>query len=185
MPLCGHDEGEVMAEEEETLEESGDAEADLDALVNESEDAAAGAEDEGGLNDLITASVEETADDSGEVGDLDAMLDDASSAPMEVGSEGAALEGMDVGFLMEMPLTLTFEVGRAKLQIGDLLSLGQGSVLELHRLVGEDLDLFVNGKLIARGEVVVINEKFGARLTEVIPPEDRIKRMGGVDSPSM
>ena len=65
--------------------------------------------------------------------------------------------------------------------ISDLLSLGQGSVLDLHRLVGESLDLFVNNRLIARGEVVVINEKFGARLTEIIPPEERIKRMGGMD----
>ncbi len=80
-----------------------------------------------------------------------------------------------------MPLTVTFEVGRAKMNISDLLSLGQGSVLELHRLVGEDLDMFVNGKLVARGEVVVINEKFGARLTEVIPPAERVKRLGGMD----
>ena len=166
-----------MAEEEEIPADKGDAEADLDALVNESEDSASD-DDSGGLTDLVMAG-------GGDVGDLDAMLDDASSVPMEVGSEGAAMEGMDVEFLMEMPLTLTFEVGRAKLLIGDLLSLGQGSVLELHRLVGENLDLFVNGKLIAQGEVVVINEKFGARLTEVIPPEERIKRMGGVASPSM
>jgi len=82
---------------------------------------------------------------------------------------------------LEMPLTVTFEVGRAKMPISDLLSLGQGSVLDLHRLVGESLDLFVNNRLIARGEVVVINEKFGARLTEIIPPEERIKRMGGMD----
>ncbi len=63
----------------------------------------------------------------------------------------------------------------------DLLSLGQGSVLELHRLVGEDLDVFVNGKLVARGEVVVYKEKFGARITEIISPTDRVKRMAGMD----
>ena len=175
-----------MAAEEEIQADDGDAEADLDALVNESEDVAeSDAEAEGGLTDLITTSGDAAGDASGEAGDLDAMLDDAATFPAEAGSEGKALEGMDVEFLMEMSLTLTFEVGRAKLQIGDLLTLGQGSVLELHRLVGEDLDLFVNGKLIARGEVVIINEKFGARLTEVISPEDRIKRMGGVNSFSM
>ena len=80
-----------------------------------------------------------------------------------------------------MPLNLTFEVGRAKMMIGDLLSLGQGSVIELHRLVGEDLDLFVSGRLIAKGEVVVINEKFGVRILEIIPPSERIKIMGGMD----
>jgi len=173
-----------MAEEDEIQADNGDAEADLDALVNESEDSVS--DDDGGeLADLVTAGGDDAGGDGGDAGDLDEMLDEASSVPMEVGSEGAAAEGMGVEFLMEMPLTLTFEVGRAKLKIGDLLSLGQGSVLELHRLVGEDLDLFVNGKLIAHGKVVVINEKFGAQLTEVITPEERIKRMGAVASPSM
>ena len=173
-----------MAEEEEIQADNGDAEADLDALVNESEDSVSD-DDGGGLADLVTAGGDDAVGDGGDAGDLDEMLDDASSVPMEVGSEGAVAEGIGVEFLMEMPLTLTFEVGRAKLKIGDLLSLGQGSVLELHRLVGEDLDLFVNGKLIAHGKVVVINEKFGAQLTEVITPEERIKRMGAVASPSM
>ena len=173
-----------MAEEEAIQADNGDAEADLDALVNESEDSVSD-DDGGGLADLVTAGGDDAVGDGGDAGDLDEMLDDASSVPMEVGSEEAVAEGMGVEFLMEMPLTLTFEVGRAKLKIGDLLSLGQGSVLELHRLVGEDLDLFVNGKLIAHGKVVVINEKFGAQLTEVITPEERIKRMGAVASPSM
>ena len=173
-----------MAEEEEIQADNGDAEADLDALVNESEDSVSD-DDGGGLADLVTTGGDDAVGDGGDAGDLDEMLDEASSVPMEVGSEEAAAEGMGVEFLMEMPLTLTFEVGRAKLKIGDLLSLGQGSVLELHRLVGEDLDLFVNGKLIAHGKVVVINEKFGAQLTEVITPEERIKRMGAVASPSM
>ena len=173
-----------MAEEDEIQADNGDAEADLDALVNESEDSVSD-DDGGGLADLVTTGGDDAVGDGGDAGDLDEMLDEASSVPMEVGSEEAVAEGMGVEFLMEMPLTLTFEVGRAKLKIGDLLSLGQGSVLELHRLVGEDLDLFVNGKLIAHGKVVVINEKFGAQLTEVIPPEERIKRMGAVASPSM
>ena len=90
-------------------------------------------------------------------------------------------EGVDLNFLLKMPLTVTFEVGRAKMKIIDLLSLGQGSVLELHRLVGENLDLFVSGKLIAQGEVVISNEKFGAKITEIIPPEERVKKMGGMD----
>jgi len=112
--------------------------------------------------------------------DLDSMLDDAAPEAAPEPEAGEALTTMETKLLMEMPLTLTFEVGRARMAITDLLSLGQGSVLELHRLVGEDLDLFVNGQLIARGEVVVVNEKFGARIIEIISPRDRVKRMGGL-----
>jgi flagellar motor switch protein FliN/FliY len=90
-------------------------------------------------------------------------------------------EGVDLNFLLKMPLTVTFEVGRAKMSINDLLSLGQGSVMELHRLVGENLDMFVNGKLIAQGEVVVSEENFGAKITQIISPEERVKKMGGMD----
>ena len=61
------------------------------------------------------------------------------------------------------------------------MSLGQGSVIELHRLVGEDLDLFVSGKLIAKGEVVVVNEKFGVRILDIVSPKDRIQLMSGMD----
>ena len=87
---------------------------------------------------------------------------------------------VNVDFLMEMPLKITFEVGRTRMDIKDLISLGQGSVVELHRFVGEDLDIFVNGKLIARGELVVSKENFGAKISEIISPQDRVKRMGGL-----
>jgi len=87
---------------------------------------------------------------------------------------------VNVDFLMEMPLKVTFEVGRTKMDIKDLISLGQGSVVELHRFVGEDLDIFVNGKLVARGELVVSKENFGAKISEIISPQDRVKRMGGL-----
>lgn len=88
--------------------------------------------------------------------------------------------GVNIDFLLDMKLSVTFEVGRAKMQISDLLSLGQGSVIELHRLVGEDLDLFVSNKLIAKGEVVVINEKFGVRILDIVTPQDRLKHMAGI-----
>jgi flagellar motor switch protein FliN/FliY len=84
---------------------------------------------------------------------------------------------IDIDFLMDIKLNITFEVGRTKMFISDLLSLGQGSVIELHRLVGEELDLFVNGELLATGEVVVVNEKFGARIVQILNPEDRINRL--------
>ena len=85
---------------------------------------------------------------------------------------------IDIDFLMDINCNLTFEVGRTKMFITDLLSLGQGSVIELHRLVGEELELFVNGQLLATGEVVVINEKFGARIAKILTPEERIARLG-------
>jgi len=87
-------------------------------------------------------------------------------------------EQPDLGFLLDIKLEVTFEVGRAKMFISDLLSLGQGSVIELHRLVGEELEIFVNGHLFAVGEVVVVNEKFGGRITKIIRPEERIQRLG-------
>ncbi len=88
---------------------------------------------------------------------------------------------VDIGLLMDIKLNVTFEVGRAKMFISDLLSLGQGSVIELHRLVGEDLEIFVNGHLLATGEVVVVNEKFGAKLTKVLTPEERVLRLGSAE----
>ena len=78
--------------------------------------------------------------------------------PKDVQFEG---QEIDIDFLMDIKMTITFEVGRTKMFISDLLSLGQGSVIELHRLVGEELDMFINGELMATGEVVVVNEKFG------------------------
>ena len=84
-------------------------------------------------------------------------------------------EVVNLEFLLDIKLHVTFEVGRSKMLISDLLTLGQGSVIELHRLVGDELDLMINGKLVAKGEVVVVNEKFGCRINQIIPPEDRIK----------
>jgi flagellar motor switch protein FliN/FliY len=128
----------------------------------------------GDLSSLVTEAVD-TNDEN-----IDEMLDSAADAPVSM-DDASEAEGVDLNFLLKMPLTVTFEVGRAKMKIIDLLSLGQGSVLELHRLVGENLDLFVSGKLIAQGEVVISNEKFGAKITEIIPPEERVKKMGGMD----
>ncbi len=80
--------------------------------------------------------------------------------------------------ILDIPLGLSVELGRAKMLINDLLQLGQGSVIELTKLVGEPLDVLVNDKLVARGEVVVVNnEKFGVRLTEVLSPTERIEKL--------
>ena len=105
---------------------------------------------------------------------------DIIDANLFVQEEETPLPHVNVDFLMEMPLKVTFEVGRTRMDIKDLISLGQGSVIELHRFVGEDLDIFVNGKLVARGELVVYKENFGAKISEIVSPEDRVKKMSGL-----
>lgn len=82
---------------------------------------------------------------------------------------------MDV--ILDVPVTLSMEVGRTRVPIRNLLQLNQGSVVELDRAAGEPLDVFVNGTLVAHGEVVVINEKFGIRLTDVLSPSERVRKL--------
>lgn len=89
-----------------------------------------------------------------------------------------AAPARDLDFILDIPLEVTVEIGRAKMLINDLLQIGQGSIIELNRLAGEPLDIFVNQKLIARGEVVVVGEKFGIRITDIVSPLERVKRLG-------
>jgi flagellar motor switch protein FliN/FliY len=84
----------------------------------------------------------------------------------------------DIGLLLDVPLSISVELGRTSLTIRELLALGQGSILQLDRHAGEPVDVLVNGKRLARGEVVVIDEDFGIRVTEVVTPEERISGMG-------
>jgi len=79
--------------------------------------------------------------------------------------------------ILDIPVTLSMEIGRTEIPIQNLLQLNQGSVVELDRLAGEPMDVLINGTLIAHGEVVVINEKFGIRLTDVISPAERVRRL--------
>jgi flagellar motor switch protein FliN len=83
----------------------------------------------------------------------------------------------DLDFILDIPLEVSVELGRTRMLINDLLQLGQGSVIELNKLAGEPLEILVNRKLVARGEVVVVNEKFGVRLTDVISPMERISQL--------
>ena len=83
----------------------------------------------------------------------------------------------DLDVILDIPVTISMEVGNTQIPIRNLLQLNQGSVIELDRLAGEPLDVLVNGTLIAHGEVVMVNEKFGIRLTDVISPTERIKRL--------
>ena len=103
--------------------------------------------------------------------------------PSPDGGESAAAtvnggeENRNLEFILDIPLRLSVELGRTRMLVNDLLKLGQGSVIELTKLVGEPLDIMVNGKEIARGEVVVVNEKFGVRLTDIVNPLERVQQL--------
>jgi len=110
-------------------------------------------------------------------------LEDVAKAASEVADAAAAAASSPVkknpartlDFILDVSLQVTVEVGRSRMTIHDLLQLGQGSVVELEKLAGEPLDIYINGKAVARGEAVIVNEKFGVRLTDIISPEDRIE----------
>ena len=145
----------LAAEWESAMEESGDSEGDV-----EDEWAAAMAEAE-----------------AVEAGD-----EDIKAAPLESfkPSEGLKPGSMapDLDVILDIPVTISMEVGNTSIPIRNLLQLNQGSVIELDRLAGEPLDVLINGTLIAHGEVVMVNEKFGIRLTDVVSPTERIRRLG-------
>jgi flagellar motor switch protein FliN/FliY len=92
-------------------------------------------------------------------------------------SDKTAEPPKNLDFILDIPLTISVELGRTKMVINDMLQLGQGSVIELAKLAGEPLDIYVNGKLMARGEVVLVNDKFGVRLTDIISPVERVKKL--------
>ena len=140
------------------------------------------------------AAMEESGDSEGSVDDEWAAAmaeaeaiegdseDDIKSAPLEsfeatptgpVGGPGAP----DLDVILDIPVIISMEVGNTSIPIRNLLQLNQGSVIELDRLAGEPLDVLVNGTLIAHGEVVMVNEKFGIRLTDVVSPTERIRRL--------
>ena len=96
----------------------------------------------------------------------------------DFGSKGPKLETHnDIDFILDIPVQLTVELGRTKIAIKNLLQLAQGSVVELDALAGEPMDVLVNGYLIAQGEVVVVNDKFGIRLTDIVTPSERMRRV--------
>jgi len=90
---------------------------------------------------------------------------------------GNSESSIKLDFILDIPIEVTVELGRSKMLVNELLRLGQGSVIELSKLAGETLEILANQKLIARGEVVVVNDKYGVRLTEVISPLERIERL--------
>ncbi len=126
---------------------------------------------EGDVMDDWAAAMAEQADEE-PAGDIapagfDSLVDEGFASGDEVNLE----------VILDIPVTIAMEIGRTKINIRNLLQLNQGSVIELDRLAGEPMDVLVNGTLIAHGEVVVVNEKFGIRLTDVISPVERVKKL--------
>ncbi|MBD8524733.1 flagellar motor switch protein FliN [Pseudomarimonas arenosa] len=104
-------------------------------------------------------------------------LSEQVAKPADSGSSGGEKKDLNLDVILDVPVTVSLEVGRARMPIRNLLQLNQGSVVELERQTGEPFDVYVNGTLIAHGEVVVVNERFGIRLTDVISPAERVKRL--------
>ena len=104
---------------------------------------------------------------------------DAPQATAAENARAAAEENKDrnLQLILDIPLRVTVELGRTKMPVNELLNLGQGSVIELNKLAGEPMEVFVNDKLIARGEAVVVNEKFGIRLTDIISTKERVEQL--------
>jgi flagellar motor switch protein FliN/FliY len=106
------------------------------------------------------------------------------TAPNDSGYQFSALRNRDgsakannLSFILDIPLEVTVQLGRTNMLVNDLLKLGQGSVIELDKMAGETLEILANQKLVARGEVVVVNEKFGIRVTEIISPMERVEKL--------
>jgi flagellar motor switch protein FliN len=132
-------------------------------------------------------------DETEEAVDQDAMADEWAAAMEEqsaadekdvakvetqpLGKESVMQGEVNLDVILDIPVTISMEIGRTRISIRNLLQLNQGSVIELDRLAGEPMDVLVNGTLVAHGEVVVVNEKFGIRLTDVISPAERIKNL--------
>jgi len=128
-------------------------------------------------DDWGAAMAEQTASDDWGT----AMAEQAASAKPQVleqfGAGSTATATNDLDMILDIPVQLTVELGRTKMPIKNLLQLAQGSVVELHGLAGEPLDVLINGFLIAQGEVVVVNDKLGIRLTDIITPSERLRRL--------
>lgn len=131
-------------------------------------------ENQDGMADEWAAALNQQAESEAAGGEeampvsMEELIDDSMSP---------ASDEVNLDVILDIPVTISMEIGRSKINIRNLLQLNQGSVVELDRLAGEPLDVLVNNTLIAHGEVVVVNEKYGIRLTDVISPVERIKKL--------
>ncbi|WP_166265166.1 flagellar motor switch protein FliN [Marinobacter caseinilyticus] len=155
--------------------------AEWEAAMGESggaDDSDESSDGTGGRDDEWAAAM----DEAGEGDKKNSKQTKVQTAPMEefddvIADSKGSSSSPDLDVILDIPVTISMEVGNTQIPIRNLLQLNQGSVIELDRLAGEPLDVLVNGTLIAHGEVVMVNEKFGIRLTDVISPGERIKRL--------
>ncbi len=133
-------------------------------------------------NDAMAATMAAQGEEGGATKPSDTQAGDsdyerAEFKDLNTGSSQLTTADANLDGILDIPVTISMEIGRTELPIQNLLQLNQGSVVELDRLAGEPMDVLINGTLIAHGEVVVINEKFGIRLTDVISPAERVKKL--------
>ncbi|MBC17342.1 flagellar motor switching and energizing component [Pseudodesulfovibrio profundus] len=155
----------------------------LDDVTDPADAGSADISDDEALADEWAAALADTEQDEvkheKEQAFLSTQTHDYDLADMGADAKAGSSSGKrDLDFILDIPLEVSAELGRTKLLINELLQLGQGSVVELNKLAGEPMEIYVNGKLVARGEAVVINEKFGIRLTDIISPIERVKQLG-------
>jgi len=165
-----------QGEIDELLEGSDQGESVKDGDTSEAE--GSDEEDDPWAEALAEQLEEESADSENPT--TDTVSDDYAPAilnPLESDAVNSNNRELDLDLILDIPVTIAMEIGRTKINVRNLLQLNQGSVVELDRLAGEPLDVMVNGMLIAQGEVVVVNEKFGIRLTDVVSPQERLKNL--------
>jgi flagellar motor switch protein FliN/FliY len=141
------------------------------------EDTSGDASADDGMADWAEALMEQKSSDSGSDAQPGTVLSGDTPRPFGGGGSGADGSSQDINMVLDIPVQLSVELGRTKVPIKHILQLGQGSVVELDALAGEPMDVLVNGYLIAQGEVVVVNDKFGIRLTDVVTPSERLRRV--------
>ncbi len=138
-------------------------------------------DNESDVMDEWAEALEESGDANSDDSSSDAVAADAgvTAAGFDNLEDNSSASGDDINMdvILDIPVKLSMEIGRTSVNIRSLLQLNQGSVIELDRMAGEPLDVLVNGTLIAHGEVVVVNEKFGIRLTDVVSPAERVKKL--------
>ncbi|MFQ5479825.1 MAG: flagellar motor switch protein FliN [Thermodesulfobacteriota bacterium] len=184
-------EGAAEADNNESADEGAGADASGESageepVVGGVSDDASSADEEAVTDDIWAEALKEAGDTEESAapevvpessGEESALSDAAQPADFTelTGSGTGTLANMDM--ILDIPVTISVELGRAEMMIKDILQLGQGSVVELEKMAGEAMEILVNGRLVARGEVVMVNEKFGVRLTDIISPSERVKRL--------
>jgi len=128
-------------------------------------------------DEWAAALAEQDDDDTGQDQASEQQVTKPELDQFESGTVAADSDEANLDMILDIPVTIAMEIGRTRISIRNLLQLNQGSVVELDRLAGEPMDVMVNGTLVAHGEVVVVNEKFGIRLTDVVSPAERVKKL--------